>query len=153
MAKQRQDEIVMVPIGYVDRGAGGPGEDLSIEALRAQRVKIVLDEQYVEGLLTLEAGDDILVLCYLDRSSHDVLQVHPRKDRTRPLRGVFTTRSPARPNPISVTSARVLGVEGPVIDVVGLDVLDATPVLDIKDHSAYFDTPYDEDLDSSDKVA
>jgi tRNA-Thr(GGU) m(6)t(6)A37 methyltransferase TsaA len=148
--QDRQAQVFsLTPIGYVDRGEDGAGQDLSIEELRVQRVRIVLNEQYLPGLLTMEAGLDILVLCYLDRASRDVLQVYPRGDRTRPLRGVFTTRSPARPNPISVTSARVLSVDGPVIEVVGLDVLHHTPVIDIKDHAPYFDTPYDEDLDAA----
>ena len=61
-----------------------------------------------------------------------------------PLRGVFATRSPARPNPIAVTSARVLRIEGHVLQVVGLDALDGTPVLDIKSYAKTFDTPYGE---------
>jgi tRNA-Thr(GGU) m(6)t(6)A37 methyltransferase TsaA len=140
--------ISMTAIGIVRRLANGvesiPGRKPTIEALRAERVSIVLDPSYAAGLLGLEAGADILVLCYLDRADHDVLQVHPRGDMSRPLQGVFATRSPGRPNPISVTSARVLHVEGTTLHVTGLDVLDATPVLDIKSHSSYFDEPYDD---------
>ena len=138
--------ISVSPIGIVRRHANGAesalGPESTIEALRAERVSMIVNARYVAGLLGLEAGADILVLCYLDRADREILQVHPRADESRPLRGVFATRSQMRPNPVSVTSARVLAIEGTTIEVVGLDVLDATPILDIKSHSAYFDEPY-----------
>ena len=138
--------ITMTSIGVVRRGDGGVksalGRETIIEELRAEPVSIVVDARYADGLLGLEPGGDILVLCHLDRADLDVLQVHPRGDTSRPLRGVFATRSPARPNPISVTSARILDIEETTLSVIGLDVLDGTPVLDIKAHSAYFDEPY-----------
>ncbi|MGC9467252.1 MAG: tRNA (N6-threonylcarbamoyladenosine(37)-N6)-methyltransferase TrmO [Anaerolineae bacterium] len=150
MDEEREDgfePILMVPVGYLVRDAQGldvaPGESPSIEALRAQPVKIVIQNRYADALLGLEEGADILVLCHLHRASRDVLQVHPRGDRSRPLRGVFATRSPVRPNPISVTTARILSIRGTILDAVGLDVLDGTPILDIKHHSSYFDTPYE----------
>ena len=144
-AEMKSDSFCVVPVGYVVRkDAGGPEsvEQLSIEALRVEAVRIVVKGAFAEALLGLAAGDDILVLCYLDRASQNTLRVHPRGDQTRPLRGVFATRSPARPNPISVTTARILSVVGTCLEVVGLDALDGSPVLDIKPHSAYFDEPY-----------
>ena len=140
--------ISMTAIGRIRRPCGGAEvtteQNPSIEELRAERVSIVLDERCADGLLGIEVGADILVLCYLDRADRAVLQVHPRGDRTRPLRGVFATRSPGRPNPISVTSARILDIEGTTLHVTGLDILDGTPVLDIKARSAYFDEPYED---------
>ena len=150
------DPMTLVPIGVVVRepaDAPAPGVDAgssqaerchaSIEALRVQPVRIIIDPYYADGLLGIEAGSDILVLCYFDRAARDVLQVHPRGDRTSPLRGVFATRSPSRPNPIGVTTAHVLRIDGLTLEVMGLDALDGTPVVDIKHHSAYFDQPYD----------
>ena len=64
--------------------------------------------------------------------NENVLQVHPRHDLTRPLRGVFSTRSPQRPNPVSIETVEIAGIEGTVIDVVGIDAVDGTPLLDIK---------------------
>jgi tRNA (Thr-GGU) A37 N-methylase len=72
------------------------------------------------------------------------LQVHPRGDLDRPPRGIFATRGPARPNPIGLSSARVLAIAGTTINVVEPDVPDATPVLDIKPQSPYFDEPFRE---------
>jgi tRNA-Thr(GGU) m(6)t(6)A37 methyltransferase TsaA len=141
--------IEMVALGVVRRLVDGvesvSGREASIEALRAEPVTLVLNERYADGLLGLESGADILVLCYMDRADRVLLQVHPRGDTSRPIRGIFATRSPARPNPISVTSARVLDIDGTTLHVIGLDAMDGTPVLDIKSHSRYFDEPYEVD--------
>ena len=88
--------------------------------------------QYLEAMKGLAVGQTIVVLFWLHRASRDVLQVYPRGDRSRGLRGVFTTRSPVRPNPIAVSELQVTSVEGNRIGVLGLDVLDGTPIIDIK---------------------
>ena len=88
--------------------------------------------EYLEGLDGIEAGQTIVVLFWLDRASRDVLKVYPRGDRSRGLRGVFATRSPVRPNPIAISHLEVLGVHDNRIEVRGLDILDGTPVIDIK---------------------
>lgn len=135
------------PIGYVERDEGD--DTLRGEALRAQPARIVVDPAVTDALLGLDAGSDVLVLCYFHQSARDVLQVHPMGDTDNPLRGVFATRSPARPNPIAVTSARIKRVEQNVLHVVGLDALDGTPVVDIKSYAESFDTPYEASLDTS----
>lgn len=132
--------ITLDPIGYVRRDAGD--DALRGAELRARPARIVLDPQVTDGLLGLEPGHDVIVLCYLHRADRGVLQVHPRGDPDNPLRGVFATRSPARPNPISVTSARIERIEDNVLHVVGLDILNDTPVVDIKSYAESFDTPY-----------
>ncbi|ADW17355.1 Uncharacterized protein family UPF0066 [Desulfobulbus propionicus DSM 2032] len=87
---------------------------------------------YRDGLLGIVPGMTIVVLCWLHRADRGVLQVYPRGDRARGLHGVFATRSPARPNPIAISELRVEAVEGSRLHVSGLDVLDGTPILDIK---------------------
>jgi tRNA-Thr(GGU) m(6)t(6)A37 methyltransferase TsaA len=133
--------LTLEPIGYVERDEGS--EVLRGKELREQRVRIVVNPAVADALLGLEPGSDVLVLCYFHKSDRDVLQVHPRGNMDNPLRGVFATRSPARPNPIAVTSARIQRIEENVLHVVGLDALDGTPVVDIKSHAEAFDTPYD----------
>lgn len=132
--------IALRPIGRVERDDAD--ESLRGKELRGRPARVVVDPDVAAGLLGLEPGSDILVLCYFHRSARDVLQVHPRGNPDNPLRGVFATRSPARPNPIAVTSARIEHIEGNVLHVVGLDALDGTPVVDIKSHAESFDTPY-----------
>jgi len=136
----KSQPITLWPIGHVERNKGDQG--LRGDGLRALPASIVLEPALTDGLLGLEPGDDILVLCYFHESGRDVLQVHPRGNLDNPLRGVFATRSPARPNPIAVTSARIERIEDNVLHVVGLDALDGTPVVDIKSHAKAFDTPY-----------
>lgn len=88
--------------------------------------------EYREGLEGIEAGQTIVVLFWLHESSRDILRVHPRGDKKNPMRGVFSTRSPLRPNPIGLSELEVLEIEGTRLRVSGLDVVDATPVIDIK---------------------
>ncbi|WP_433538602.1 tRNA (N6-threonylcarbamoyladenosine(37)-N6)-methyltransferase TrmO [Micromonospora sp. CA-249363] len=90
-------------------------------------------EPHVEpALRDLDVGAELLVLTWLDRARRDVLAVHPRGDDTRPLTGVFSTRSPHRPNPIGLHRVRVLAVDGLRVEVADLEALDGTPVLDVK---------------------
>lgn len=93
---------------------------------------IELEPHLLPALEGTRAGACVLVLTWLDRADRDVLKVHPRGDPTRPLAGVFATRSPHRPNPIGLHRVEVLGIEGTEIRVRGLEALDGTPVLDIK---------------------
>ena len=132
--------ITLHPIGYVERDERD--DELSGDELRARPTRIVFDPALTDGLLGLESGSDVVVLFYCHRSTGYDLQVHPRGDQSRLLRGVFAVRSPRRPNPIGVTTARVLRLEGHVLEVVGLDALDGSPVLDVKGYSAFYGAPY-----------
>lgn len=88
--------------------------------------------QFLAGLKGIRKGDTIVVLFWLDRADRTVLRVHPRGDTSKPIRGVFSTRSPVRPNPIAVSELIVLKINKNIITVRGVDILDATPVIDIK---------------------
>ncbi|WCN84231.1 tRNA (N6-threonylcarbamoyladenosine(37)-N6)-methyltransferase TrmO [Micromonospora sp. LH3U1] len=90
------------------------------------------DPQVERALRDLRVGAELLVLTWLDRARRDVLAVHPRGDESRPETGVFSTRSPHRPNPIGLHRVRVLGVDGLRVEVADLEALDGTPVLDVK---------------------
>ncbi len=85
-----------------------------------------------EGLRDLRVGTEILVLTWLDRARRDVLVVHPRDDPLAPQRGVFSTRSADRPNPIGLHQVRILQIDGTRILVGDLEAVHGTPVLDIK---------------------
>jgi tRNA-Thr(GGU) m(6)t(6)A37 methyltransferase TsaA len=88
--------------------------------------------EYQEGLEGVVVGQTIVVLFWLHESSRDKLQVYPRGDRSKGLRGVFATRSPVRPNPIAISELKVLAIHGNRLEVSGLDILDGTPIVDIK---------------------
>jgi tRNA-Thr(GGU) m(6)t(6)A37 methyltransferase TsaA len=92
-----------------------------------------IDPAFADALDGLTAGQEILALTWLDRGRRDLLKVHPRGNPTAPLRGVFATRSPDRPNPIGLHRVEILeiGNRGR-LRVRPLEVLDGTPIIDIK---------------------
>jgi tRNA-Thr(GGU) m(6)t(6)A37 methyltransferase TsaA len=94
---------------------------------------LVFDESFGEGLRNIAVGDRLLVLTWLDRADRSVLSVHPRDDLSLPLRGVFSTRSQDRPNPIGLHRVLVISVLDPLrFEVQNLEALDGTPILDVK---------------------
>jgi tRNA-Thr(GGU) m(6)t(6)A37 methyltransferase TsaA len=84
------------------------------------------------ALADLRAGQSVIVLTWLDRARRDVLTVHPRGDASNPPRGVFSTRSPDRPNPIGLHTVRILNIDGVHLRVADLEAINETPILDIK---------------------
>jgi tRNA-Thr(GGU) m(6)t(6)A37 methyltransferase TsaA len=93
---------------------------------------LVFERDVLPALDGVQPGDRLIVLTWLDRADRDILRVHPRDDLSRPLRGVFTTRSAERPNPIGLHEVEVLAVEGERVHVRPLEALDGTPVVDVK---------------------
>lgn len=107
-------------------------ENSSREAMKSGQSQLVIDPDLAQGLAGLEAGEDLLVLYYFDRSEgYDLLQ-HPRGDRSRPRRGVFALRTPRRPNPIAVSEVKILSIKENVLTVQGLDAYNNSPILDLK---------------------
>ncbi|TKJ30779.1 MAG: tRNA (N6-threonylcarbamoyladenosine(37)-N6)-methyltransferase TrmO [Chloroflexi bacterium B3_Chlor] len=108
-----------------------PGQDVTWEAIESQ---IVIDPEFAEGLDGVEEFSHIVVLFWLDRprDKQAPLKVHPEAREDMPLVGVFATRAPVRPNPIGLTTVELLGRDGNVLLVRGLDAYNGTPVLDIK---------------------
>lgn len=97
--------------------------------------KIEIFEDFSQGLKGIENFQYLWLLYWFHKISRDqrkVLQVHPMDNLTQPLRGVFATRSPARPNPIGLTKVQLVKKEGNVLIVQGLDAFEGSPVLDIK---------------------
>lgn len=128
----REDGLVLRPIGQVASplldAATAPkqGSEGSPEAW------LVFDDAVREGLRDLAPGAEVIVLTWLDRARRDVLAVHPRDDPAAPLRGVFSTRSADRPNPIGLHRVEITAIEGARVRVGHLEALDGTPVLDVK---------------------
>jgi tRNA-Thr(GGU) m(6)t(6)A37 methyltransferase TsaA len=85
-----------------------------------------------EGLDGLAVGDDVIVITWLHRARRDALRVHPRSDQTRPLAGVFATRSPDRPNPVGLHRVTVRRVGTDRLRIGPIEAIDGTPVIDIK---------------------
>jgi tRNA-Thr(GGU) m(6)t(6)A37 methyltransferase TsaA len=93
---------------------------------------LVFGAEVLDALRDLAPGDELIVLTWLHQADRSVLTVHPRGDTSRPVTGVFSTRSPHRPNPIGLHRVTVLRVDGTRVQVSGLEAIDGTPVLDVK---------------------
>ena len=128
------------PIGWVRsrlkerHEAPRQGRPAGVEA------ELVMEEEVIEGLDGVQAGDKLFVLCWFHKADRKILNVHPGGNPAVPKRGVFATRSPDRPNPIGLCLVDVLSIEGRTLRVRGLDALDGTPVVDLKPHIISLDT-------------
>jgi tRNA-Thr(GGU) m(6)t(6)A37 methyltransferase TsaA len=85
-----------------------------------------------DGLAELRPGTDVLLLTWLDQADRNILAVHPRGDLSRPATGVFSTRSPDRPNPIGLHRVTIVAIDGPTVTVSDLEAVDGTPIIDVK---------------------
>ena len=91
-----------------------------------------LTARVAQGLEGIRVGDELIVLTWFHRARRDLLQVHPRGRREAPLKGVFATRSPHRPNPVGLHRVSVLEVAGNRLRVAPMEAIDGTPIVDIK---------------------
>jgi len=86
----------------------------------------------VEGLMGLKPGDEIIVITWLHLGNRETFQVRPRRDPRNPLMGVFATRSPDRPNPLGLHPVVIRAIDGTRLRIGPMEVVDDTPVVDIK---------------------
>jgi L-fuculose-phosphate aldolase len=129
---KEQQEITITPIGVVHCGLQAPGDAPKNYTESEETGILEIFPPYLEAMAGLEAGQTLVALFWLHEARRDMLKVYPRGDRSRGLRGVFTTRSPMRPNPIAISELKILKVKGHTIHVSGVDVIDGTPIVDIK---------------------
>jgi tRNA-Thr(GGU) m(6)t(6)A37 methyltransferase TsaA len=93
---------------------------------------LVFEPNVLEGLRSLRPGDEVVLITWLDRARRDILSVHPRGDTARPQEGVFSTRSPHRPNPIGLHRVEITDIDGRRVRVRSLEAVDGTPIIDVK---------------------
>jgi tRNA-Thr(GGU) m(6)t(6)A37 methyltransferase TsaA len=120
------------PIGVIRSRLKKPGQAPKQGAEGAPDAWLEVRPFAAPGLEGVEAGDDVIVVTWFHRARRDVLKVHPRSDRTRPLTGVFATRSPARPNPLGIHRVTVRRIAGGRLRIGPIEAVDGTPVVDIK---------------------
>ena len=120
------------PIGRVESPLTDPASAPKQGDEGAPDAWLVFEPAVRDGLEGIRAGDEVLVLTWLDRASREVLRVHPRGDASRAQQGVFATRSPDRPNPIGLHRVEVLSIDGVGFLVRNLEALDGTPIVDVK---------------------
>ena len=93
---------------------------------------LVFEQSVREGLGDLQVGTEVLVLTWLDRARRDVLVVHPRDNPATAERGVFSTRSADRPNPVGLHRVEIVTINGTRVRVRNLEALNGTPIVDVK---------------------
>lgn len=125
-------EMVIRPIGVIRSTITEPHQAPRQGGEASLTGELVVDEAYKDAFLGLKVGQKIVILYWMHLAERDMLQVHPRHDLSRPLRGVFSTRSPQRPNPIALDTVEIISIDGTRLLVRGLDAVDGTPLLDIK---------------------
>ena len=98
----------------------------------APNATLLVMSKYRAGLDRMRVGDEVIVITWLHRAHRNVLRVHPRGDRSRPLAGVFSTRSPDRPNPLGLHRTKVLRIRNGNLLIGPIEAIDGTPVVDLK---------------------
>jgi tRNA-Thr(GGU) m(6)t(6)A37 methyltransferase TsaA len=132
MADSFGSTFAIRPIGHVESPLTSMADAPRQGDEGAPNAYLILDSEVHAGLDGIAVGDEIIVLTWLHEADRRALTVHPRGDLTRPEQGVFSTRSPSRPNPIGLHRVRVLNLEGIRIQVSGLEAIDGTPIVDLK---------------------
>jgi len=130
--RELDDPYQLRPVGWVESPLTDRADAPKQADEGAPPARIVFRPEFRDAANDLRRGDEVLVLTWLHQSRRDVLSVHPRGDMNRPLTGVFSTRSPDRPNPIGLHAVWIEAVTGNGITVHHLEAIDGTPVLDIK---------------------
>ena len=138
------------PVGFIRSTLKGREEAPRQGSEGAPDAWLEIEPRFAEALLGIEVGHELIVITWLGQASRDVLQNHPRGDESRPLTGVFYTRSPARPNPLGLHPVTVREINppsrdrrgvtsGPRLKIGPIEVFDGTPVVDIKSASTRAD--------------
>jgi tRNA-Thr(GGU) m(6)t(6)A37 methyltransferase TsaA len=126
------DAYPLYPIGVVRSRLRDRASAPKQGAEGAPDAWIEVTPSVLEGLDRIAVGDELVVITWLHQARRDVLRVHPRGDRSRPLTGVFATRSPDRPNPLGLHRVTVHELAAGELRVGPLEAIDGTPVVDIK---------------------
>ena len=142
MERKSNMKIEYQPIGFI-RSPHQTTSGTPIQPSRGRGIRgtIEIEEEYVEALSDLDGFSHIIVICHLHRASEFKSKVVPYLDTE--LRGLFATRAPARPNPIGISVLRLLEIDGNRLQIEDVDLLDGTPVLDIKPYVRGFDDQTD----------
>ncbi len=129
------NEITLRPIGFVRNSIKEP----RFGNFANEVSEIVVDEKFTEALKGIDDYSHLIIVYWMDRVKEHVIQHQPQGNPNVPVVGIFACRCPARPNPIAITTVELLEYKGNKIKVKGLDILDGTPVIDIKPYWPQYD--------------
>ncbi len=131
-------KIELEPIGFVSNQVTEPID----ENWGSVKSKLVIEAEFVKGIKGLEQFSHAVVITFLNKAEFNLSKQIVRRPRdldTMPEVGIFSQRAKDRPNPIGVTSVNILTVGDGFIDVIGLDAINGTPILDIKPYFPQYD--------------
>jgi len=129
------EDITLKPIGFIRNNIkepqlGGFDEEVS---------EIVVNEEFTDALNCIEDYSHVIIIYWMDKVKKYVITHRPQGNPEVPVVGIFSCRCPPRPNPIAITTVKLIGHEGNKIKVKGLDIIDGTPVIDIKPYWSKYD--------------
>ncbi len=129
------NEINIKPIGFARNNVKEPrfgnfGDEIT---------EIVVDEKFTDALTGIDDYSHVIIVFWMDKVKGHVITHRPQGNPEVPVVGIFSCRCPSRPNPIAITTVKLVGHEGNKIKVKGLDILDGTPVIDIKPYWPQYD--------------
>lgn len=125
-------DLTLRPIGHVRSSIPDVQSAPRFETAGAPPAELVLNPDVMPAMDGLRVGDEIFVFTWLHLADRTCLRCHPRGNPEIPMRGVFTIRAPARPNPIGLHRVVITAIDGPVITVGAMEAINGTPLLDIK---------------------
>lgn len=125
-------QYLLYPLGLIDSPLKQRADAPKQGSEGAPDAWLEVHPSLAEGLDGIKVGDEVILITWLHQSQRDILKLHPRGDKTIPLKGVFATRSPDRPNPLGLHRVTILEIAGSKLKVGPLEAIDGTPVVDIK---------------------
>lgn len=123
---------ILKPVGFVRSSLQSVCDAPRQGGEGAPDAVVQIDAAFAPGVRDIQIGDRLIVITWLHLAQRDVQQVHPRDDESRPLTGVFSTRSSHRPNPLGLHEVFVRRVDGLEVTVGPIEAVEGTPVVDIK---------------------
>ncbi len=133
------DSYTLEPVGFIRSTVKGRADAPRQGPEGAPEAWLEIEPRFAEALLGMEVGHELIVITWFHEAKRDVLKGHPRNDESRPLTGVFYTRSAARPNPLGLHPVTVREIDGTRVKIAPIEAFDETPVVDIKSASTRAD--------------
>ncbi|MFZ1218939.1 MAG: tRNA (N6-threonylcarbamoyladenosine(37)-N6)-methyltransferase TrmO [Chthoniobacterales bacterium] len=133
------NDYTLEPVGFIRSTVKGREDAPRQGPEGAPDAWLEIEPRFAEALLGMEVGHELIVITWLHEANRNTLKNHPRSDASRPLTGVFYTRSPARPNPLGLHSVIVREIDANRLKIGPIEVFDGTPVVDIKSASTRAD--------------
>ncbi len=126
------NDFILRPVGVIQSPLKTRKDAPRQGGAGAPEAWIEIEPSFAPGLKGLVVGSEIIVITWLHQADRGTLQVYPRHDVTRPIKGVFATRAPDRPNPLGLHPVTILEIDGQRLKVGPIEAIDGTPVVDIK---------------------